>query len=173
MRSAWSILYSSFFVLLIGCNQSNQLEFYITLNDKQDGTRIKNCYAPEKWDIEIKYIFTVDTQKQLVNLNEEVLENNQRKNHVRFLDECKIIDVNNFECGGKIISYSSGNFETTEKLTVANGILYMEDAITPAIVKSDPTHRQCIYTKSIFGFKKINEYHGYPIRADGQKMDEK
>lgn len=97
----------------------------------------------------------------------------ERKNHARFLDECKIIDVNNFECGGKIISYSSGNFETTEKLTVANGILYMEDAITPAIVKSDPTHRQCIYTKSIFGFKKINEYHGYPIRADGQKMDEK
>ena len=140
-------------VFLAGCNSSD-VTFYRSNNDL-DKNITKCSDIPS-----VKFQFKVDKENNKVMMSVYGIQNNTESLYgSNFLDDCQIINSNNFVCGGKS-SWSGSVLETDWKWVISdNNIIFTPQKIenfTNGRVMDDKYH-YCWFRKDFFGYKKLND----------------
>lgn len=143
-----------FIPMLISCVDTNKAVFY--------WGDIKEINGKDVCTDEIlgKITFVVHKDKnQIMKIEEELGEliSNGKSFNSDFLDECKIIDVNNFICGGiwktigKRISQSASWSVSDGRLDYSSQKIYFLDNSKSDIRNNDIN---CFYNKTLLGYSK-------------------
>ena len=126
---------SGLILLIATCDISAQTLYYSSCDKKKSCSR---CAIDDKnFLLEQKY--TVDIKKSVVINTSRLLNAGPGQHIVAALEQCKIIDKNNWVC---------------EQTSAADGFINTPVDNTPTWVSRDSADRRCYYDKNLFGTLK-------------------
>lgn len=145
-----SLVFSSFAQKIIFYSGGNAKGSHLNNDFRYEG----NCKNKPEFIEE----FVVNTTNQIVMWQTLNIDDNSVIREPRILENCKIIDLNNWTCGGQVETLPNGRTIAWQKHSVMNGVMYktpLHTLINGRKVFSDPNQKICFYEKTINGYRLL------------------
>ena len=106
--------------------------------------------------------YTVNKNNQIVSIQYKSLDN-ELEGKINFLENCKVADEKNWECGGDKMDLNNGTVIVFTKTTSSNGKITVDETHRLSknnlkkipILSSDSKEKFCRYEKTLIGYKEV------------------